>query len=591
MVRLVLLSALAIMLAGCAGSTPPLEHGLTLDEALAQLEALPTPDGLASAEFSALKSAFAASLTATGKTKFTTILPTGDSATIKDLGLSTSGSNQIVLSWTYRNKGDYDQNSETNINDLTALGANLGKTTGAPDWATKAVIADGDNNGEVNISDITPMGANFLGRVDGYRLEASTDPANEASWIQLGLIEFLEGEVSDPNPRLRFDHFAARPANPTSYRVRPVFEDEIGAPSNIVTFDPALLPFIDDVQPQSGITGTSVTFTPTLSGGAVESYDWNFGGGADPDTSTDPAPTVTLAGVGTYNASLTVANSLASDTYSFTLTVEPESTVVINGVTPLTGEQFADVQFVADITGTPDSWFWDFGSAGFPSQSVEATPTVNLLTLGPHDCTLTASDSVSGDSDVFQFTFEVLPSTAPPAVTDVSPTFGPAGTDVTFTASFSGNPPDTYSWDFGGGATPNTTTDVSPLVTLGAIGTYSASVTLTNANGSDTFNFDLEVVDPNSAPVIVEGSQAPVDGLENSVVTFSIQTTGGAVENWSWDFSNGEFQDVADPSTSTDPMPTVTLGGQNLGFVTVTVWNASGMDTYSFPVAVYPDTQ
>jgi len=82
-----------------------------------------------------------------------------------------------------------------------------------------------------------------------------------------------------------------------------------------------------------------------------------------------------------------------------------------------------------------------------------------------------------------------------PDILSVSPTGGQAGSTVQFTATVVGTPPFSYLWDFGGGAIPNESVDPSPQVTLvDTAGTYDASLRVDNAFGSDTFQFQLEVV-------------------------------------------------------------------------------------------------
>lgn len=97
-------------------------------------------------------------------------------------------------------------------------------------------------------------------------------------------------------------------------------------------------------------------------------------------------------------------------------------------------------------------------------------------------------------------TYQVIPvavggSGGVPVITAVSPigTIGCPGSNVTFSATVSGSPT-SWSWNFGGGATPNTSTDANPLVTLGAAGTYNGTVTATNGFGtSSPFNFSFTV--------------------------------------------------------------------------------------------------
>jgi len=83
-----------------------------------------------------------------------------------------------MLSWGYACQGDYDQNGEVNIADLTPLAQHLGEVSaGAPGSpfppSSLDSVIDGDANGEINIGDVTPLGMNFGARVAGYRVYSS----------------------------------------------------------------------------------------------------------------------------------------------------------------------------------------------------------------------------------------------------------------------------------------------------------------------------------------------------------------------------------------------------------------------------------
>jgi hypothetical protein len=76
------------------------------------------------------------------------------------------------LTFSYYNQGDYDQNTEVNIADLTPLGANLGRSNTDPDWNGARAATDGDSNGVLNISDLTPIGANFFANIGSWNAYA-----------------------------------------------------------------------------------------------------------------------------------------------------------------------------------------------------------------------------------------------------------------------------------------------------------------------------------------------------------------------------------------------------------------------------------
>lgn len=100
-------------------------------------------------------------------------------------------------------------------------------------------------------------------------------------------------------------------------------------------------------------------------------------------------------------------------------------------------------------------------------------------------------------------TWQVLPVTIrttmqAPVVVAVSPTgiVGSTGGSAQFSASLVNSASD-WVWDFGTGASPSISNAATPSVTLGAPGTYAASVTASNAAGSSpTYIFAYTVQTP-----------------------------------------------------------------------------------------------
>ena len=83
----------------------------------------------------------------------------------------------------------------------------------------------------------------------------------------------------------------------------------------------------------------------------------------------------------------------------------------------------------------------------------------------------------------------------PVVVEGVNPTAGATGRETVFCMIGSGTEPLEYSWDFGGGAVPNTSTAAEPVVTLGAVGIYAANLIVSNPYGPAVeYSFDLEVL-------------------------------------------------------------------------------------------------
>ena len=57
-----------------------------------------------------------------------------DLSIVDDLSAVEQPLGSVRLRWSYKNTGDYDQNSETNISDLTPIGRHFNKTPASGDW-------------------------------------------------------------------------------------------------------------------------------------------------------------------------------------------------------------------------------------------------------------------------------------------------------------------------------------------------------------------------------------------------------------------------------------------------------------------------
>ena len=154
-----------------------------------------------------------------------------------------------------------------------------------------------------------------------------------------------------------------------------------------------------------------------------------------------------------------------------------------------------------------------------------------------------------------------IPAAEPPAaVATASPTNGPRRLKVRFDGSGSSDPTGdalTYAWDFGDGAT---STEAAPTHEYTAVGTFTATLTVTNTSGltADT-TVTISVAD--NAPVAVIA--APTTGstvYRGQEVAFSSAGSnddldkdfGGRITGYAWDFGDG--------TTSTEANPKKTYG-------------------------------
>ncbi|MCB1219291.1 MAG: hypothetical protein H7A35_05405 [Planctomycetales bacterium] len=132
-----------------------------------------------------------------------------------------------ILSWYYTNPGDYDQNGEVNIADLTPLGINLGRS-GPFSEGQMEYMVDGDGNGEINVSDITPIAVHFGNLVEGYTLYAGVEgqgyPSEATAANGAGTRNVVSLALADidnsPAERKQFRHTDLSPAFADRYWVR-----------------------------------------------------------------------------------------------------------------------------------------------------------------------------------------------------------------------------------------------------------------------------------------------------------------------------------------------------------------------------------
>ncbi len=224
--------------------------------------------------------------------------------------------------------------------------------------------------------------------------------------------------------------------------------------------------------------------------GTIVSVLWSFNDGTGM-TSGEQNPLYTFPAAGIYTVMLTVTDSLGrQSTYEAQVSVSAplvaSFTTTVNGLTAI---------FTNQSTGTITSYLWDFGDG---TSSIEASPTHLYTASNSYLVTLTISDANGRTNSTNQtiavtqpidalFTFEV--------VADVAQS-------IQFTDQSTGAV-SVYTWDFGDGQQSN---EVSPLHAYSVPGTYTVTLTISDANGAtDTFSAVVDVIAaPAPTPSIVD---------------------------------------------------------------------------------------
>jgi hypothetical protein len=217
-----------------------------LQRQLAELDTLPVPAGVAPGLWVQLTSSLHEQLAArlaSGKA--------AGGAPLSALSQTTLSldSGAGLLQWQYYNQGDYDQNGEVNVSDLTPIAQHFHLSSGGGAFPANSIesVVDGDNNGEINPADITPIAQNLGSRLQSYNVYLSTDQAdvpadghapNGAGAQKLSVVELSTGSGDAHQQRLAFTTSVGTVPAGAVYWVRP--DDQTagagtdGTPSTVV---------------------------------------------------------------------------------------------------------------------------------------------------------------------------------------------------------------------------------------------------------------------------------------------------------------------------------------------------------------------
>jgi len=213
------------------------------------------------------------------------------------------------------------------------------------------------------------------------------------------------------------------------------------------------------------------------SGQAPFTYAWSFGAGQG--TSTAANPTYTYATSGSFTVWCNVTDALGSTT-AIPLTEVVYATLTASGAANAT--HGSDVGGVVAFTGTTtggsggDTYAWSLGGA---HSSSAQNPSVTYSTAGTYTVYFNVTDSL-GYHASSHFSFVVAAAlAAAPTESSATPT---TTTSVSFSAGTSGGTsPLTYAWNFGAGQ--GTSALATPSHTFGSTGTYTITLTVTDAYG------------------------------------------------------------------------------------------------------------
>ena len=362
-------------------------------------------------------------------------------------------------------------------------------------------------------------------------------------------------------------------ARPGTYTVRLTATNAVGTSAttrsvSVVANVPPPVPVIS-VSPDTIRVGDPVQFGGSSTGGPVSSWSWSFGDGGTGSSQQNPGRV--FAAAGTFTVTLTAENLAGSASTSRSVVVLPARPVAGFTLAPSVPAAGTPIQFTDTSTGTIDTWSWDFGDG---RTSAQREPSIAYASAGTYEVTLTVTNA--GGSSTTQRTVAVNPP--PPVASFTAPATALTNQAVVFTDTSTAVEA-SYAWSFGN---LGSSTVRSPSFAFPAPGTYTVTLVVTNAGGSDTTTRTVQVTNPPAPQAGFTASRTVITAGQS--VTFTDTSVTALPAEFTWTFGDGTT------ATGRSPAPK-TYAAPGTFPVTLRVENAGGESTATVQVTVVAPAQ
>ena len=344
--------------------SPPADLDEAIWQAIEELATRPAPPGVDTMVFSELKERLADLLRQRlqGGLRLTSS-EWDEGPPYTDLRIDgSSATGTVSLAWRYRLVGDYNQDGIVNIDDIDELARYFNvDVTKHPE----AEPVDGNGDTVISIADITPLAMHFNESVGYFSIEG----AGELGGVFESVARFDVVDGRLPGWR-RYDF--RLPEERSGYWrliVHDVHTRSIQGTIASDTFDVGTgqtvsgVPLVGNILPIRAFAGNTVQFSAGVSGTEPVSYYWNFGDAAEPSTSSDAEPEVSVTAVpGRYEVSLTVSSPLGIHSSTFQVELYAplaEGDWSRQGVQSTTSEEGLSDFSLSPLTAEPVIASWD----------------------------------------------------------------------------------------------------------------------------------------------------------------------------------------------------------------------------------------
>ncbi len=336
-----------------------------------------------------------------------------------------------------------------------------------------------------------------------------------------------------------------------------VFESEAIESSQIIVINPSITGSLN-ADRNYICTAGNVNFSATSSGN-IASYEWNFGDGSTPVTTTTATISHGYTAFGTYNATVKATDANGCFVTSAT-TITVQNPPISGSASPTSGCVSANVTFTTNVTvptgGSVSSYLYDYGD-GTP---ITSTATHTYPSVGSYTPSVSI---ITNEGCTNSFTFPTIAFGTPPTnhvAAPGKPIYCGSETPTFTSSAVNAN---SWFWDYGDGTTETTTTG-NAQHQYASLGTKTIKVTpFFNGCAGTLIQFNIDVVGVISQFTFANTCSAPR--------TFSFtNTTLGNQSVISWNFGDG-----SPTSSVSNPTHTFPVDGLFVTSLTITD-NATG---------------
>ena len=180
------------------------------------------------------------------------------------------------------------------------------------------------------------------------------------------------------------------------------------------------------------------------------------------------------------------------------------------------------------------TWTWNFGDKDIIGTEVQGH---TFSSEGQKNVKMTVSAGNATDS--FSQTITVKSVATPPVASfSFSPTSPTVNQSVSFTDESTGEGIESWKWDFGNGQKSNS--QKPPAQIYSSANVYNVSLTVTNVAG-DSIPYIRPITVTEPIPLTPSFSISTKSPNIGEVVSFTGSSTTGGIDQWNWEFGDGQY--------------------------------------------------